>query len=442
MVIVREGSAKNSTSTGQSSSTFNYTLINSAGANRLVIVGVNFEEDNVNSRYVTNVTFSGVSMTQLPNSPIKWPDSGLMQYVAFYYLLDSQLPSTSGSKQIIVTLDGVVSYDEIMTYVAEYSGVNQGPPDDYASDINYSSGSTSVTLTPSNDNSVGFLVVGSGGSTDPSGNENNISTLQSIVNLSSSGAIGDLLNQSSQFTFGYNNLYLREGCIGAVWSPSGIIFKRSSGSTGTSLSIDIGSSGNNRLIIAVLGDESKPGDTFQGTVSVGGKQFTQTVVADNPDGVGNHLEVHTIHESVLGSTSGTLTVSYSGGDGGWAIHVLVFYGVKDNIPIDYGKNDTTIGYPVPVYNITSNNESLIFMAAGNGSSGSASSWSSPLVELTDGPNPSSAVLATAYGIESIGKTNKTYSVDIGNGSLRSTAIVLAFDKWVDNEQIQYLQMIL
>lgn len=213
-----------------------------------------------------------------------------------------------------------------------------------------------------------------------------------------------------------------------------IVFQRASGSTGVSHSIDIGTAGNHRLLVAVVGDESTPGDTFQGTVSVDGKTFTQAVVADNPDGIGNHLEVHTIDEASLGSSNGTQTVSYSGGDSGWAIHVLVFYGVDSDTLVDSDKEDVVIGYPVSVENINSNNGSLVVMAAGNGSSGSASSWTSPLTERTDGPNPSSAVLATASGIETTGQTNKTYSVNIGDGTLRSTGIVVVFDAFVQPTQ--------
>ena len=43
------------------------------------------------------------------------------------------------------------------------------------------------------------------------------------------------------------------------------------------------------------------------------------------------------------------------------------------------------------------------------------------------PNPSSAVLATAYGIKTTGKINKTYSVNVGTGTLRSTVIVVVFN---------------
>ena len=157
-------------------------------------------------------------MIQVTGSPIKFPDTGLMQYIAMYYLLDSSLPSSTGSKTINITLDGTCT-NEIFSCVVEYSGVNQTTPDQTATDENISAGNTSVTLTPATSGSMGVLVCGTGGTTSPAGNENNIITIQSGVQSSAAGAIGELLNQSSQFTFGYNNLLLREGCIGCVWSP-------------------------------------------------------------------------------------------------------------------------------------------------------------------------------------------------------------------------------
>jgi hypothetical protein len=207
-----------------------------------------------------------------------------------------------------------------------------------------------------------------------------------------------------------------------------ITFQRASGNTGTSHTIDIGNSGNNRLIIVIVGDESKSGDIFQGIVTIDGKTCTQALVANNPNGNGNHLEMHVIDEETLGSSNGSLLVSYSGGDTNWAIHVLVFYGVNSKTLVDSDKEDVIIDSQISVENISSNDGSLVVMAAGNGSSGEITNWTPPLIESTDGPNPFSAVLATAYGIETSGQTNKTYLVSIGTGSPnRSTGLVAVFN---------------
>jgi hypothetical protein len=86
-----------------------------------------------------------------------------------------------------------------------------------------------------------------------------------------------------------------------------ITFQRASGNTGTSHTIDIGNSGNNRLIIVIVGDESKSGDIFQGIVTIDGKTCTQALVANNLNGNGNHLEMHVIDEETLGSSNGSLS---------------------------------------------------------------------------------------------------------------------------------------
>jgi len=207
------------------------------------------------------------------------------------------------------------------------------------------------------------------------------------------------------------------------------VFQRASGSTGTSHTIDIGVAGNNRLVAVFMGDESTPGDTFQGDVTVDGKLCNKIAVADNPDGAGSHLELHAIDESALGASNGSVTVSYSGGDIDWAIHVIVYYGVQNDTVVDVDKEDVVVGNLVSVENINSNAYSLVIMGANNGSSGAISGWTSPLVQRTEGPHPLSAIMGTASGLETTAQTNKTYSVNCGTAALRSTGIVAVFDRY-------------
>ncbi|MEX1052567.1 MAG: hypothetical protein WEC80_01845, partial [Patescibacteria group bacterium] len=135
--------------------------------------------------------------------------------------------------------------------------------------------------------------------------------------------------------------------ITPIPANAAVSFQRAASATGTSVTVDIGEAGNNRLVVAVIGNEATYGDTFQGTFSVDGKNFTQAAVADNPDGVGNHLEVHTIDEAALGSSNGSLSVSYSSSLSPTpAIRVAVYYGIKDDTLIDSEKEDVVIGTPV------------------------------------------------------------------------------------------------
>ena len=81
--------------------------------------------------------------------------------------------------------------------------------------------STAITLTAAADGSVTVAGIGTGGTTDPAGNENNVTTLQSQVLTSSASGIGHNLNVSTgTITFGWDNLSTREGMVGAVWQPA------------------------------------------------------------------------------------------------------------------------------------------------------------------------------------------------------------------------------
>ena len=192
------------------------------------------------------------------------------------------------------------------------------------------------------------------------------------------------------------------------------------------MDVDIGEAGNDRLIVVTLDSESKPGATFQGTVTVDGKSFTQAKLAENTDGAGNHLECHTIDEATLGASAGVLNVSYSGGDNSWGMTVDVFYGVKNDTVVDSNVDSTTIGSPVSVSSIDSNDDALVFMVGANGASGTFSGWTAPLTAIGSPNTPSSAVYQTAWGVETTGQTNKTYEVT-GPATLRSAGIVMVFD---------------
>jgi hypothetical protein len=221
MVIARESTYGIASAVGLSSVTMAYPLALGSENDRLVVIGVCYEEDTVPTRQVTSVTFNGVSMIQISDAPISFPETGIIMYVDLYYILDASLPTTSGSYNVIVTLDGVVANDEVYVTGVEYSGVFQEGPDDSSSHFNLASGATSVTLTPAKSDSVGVLVMGCGGfENNPVGRENNITSLLAGTGVSSAVAMGELVNQSTTFTFGYNDMSTREGCIGAVWKPS------------------------------------------------------------------------------------------------------------------------------------------------------------------------------------------------------------------------------
>ncbi|MDX1602663.1 MAG: hypothetical protein R3209_06300 [Salinimicrobium sediminis] len=200
-------------------------------------------------------------------------------------------------------------------------------------------------------------------------------------------------------------------------------------SSGTSISVDIGAKGNNRLVSIMLSDESSHGAVFQGTITVDGKPCTQKIVLDNSDGLGNHTELHLIDEQALGNSEGTVFIAYDAGDAGWGISVNVHYGVRDEIEIDSGTyNATNPGTTATILNIDTEDGSLVLMGAHNSDPTVAfSSWTSPLIERSDdtSPNgPAGARMGTASGIETTGQTNKSYSVTAANQ--RWTVFVITF----------------
>jgi len=211
-----------------------------------------------------------------------------------------------------------------------------------------------------------------------------------------------------------------------------IEFQRASGSTGLSHSIDIGSAGNNRLVVVIAVDEST--GTSLTNVTVDGKNCTKAGEADNPDSLGNHQELWYILEETLGSSNGTVTVTCTGGDAGWATHVHVYYGVNQSTPYDFEVEEAIVGgTTISVENVSSLNGSVVIFSACQGTGGLTPSWTSPLTVRTNGPDPSSTDLATASNIESTGQTNKTYVCTWNAAFNRGTGIVAVWEPSETNE---------
>lgn len=225
-----------------------------------------------------------------------------------------------------------------------------------------------------------------------------------------------------------------------------VVFQRASGSTGTSHTIDIGVAGNDRLVVAILGDESSTAG-FNGTVSIGGTNFTQGLVANNTVGIGNHNEMHWAAETTLGALAGSQSVSYSAGDAAWAIHVMVFYGVNDSETADDTSLEETTSVDFECYYPNSNipANGLLVMGAGNGQSGTynvndhdtsptenTDDALTPEIECTQstsGPNPGSAVLATAYFISTLGtQTARHFRARNSVSANRSSGTLATFEE--------------
>jgi hypothetical protein len=229
-----------------------------------------------------------------------------------------------------------------------------------------------------------------------------------------------------QFNQGTRQNVVVQGNSVILPSTGEIEFQRASGSTGTSHNIDIGSPGNNRLVVIIACDESS--GTSLTNVTVDGNTCTKAGEADNPSGLGNHQELWYILESTLGSSSGTVNVTLSGGDGGWATHVHVYYGVNQSAPLDFEIEEAVVnGTTISVENVSSSDGSVVIFGAAEGLGGLTPGWTSPLSLRTNGPDPIGADLATASEIESTGQTDKTYECTWSGTFNRGTGILAVWE---------------
>jgi hypothetical protein len=331
-------------------------------------------------------------------------------------------------------------------------------------------GSAAVTTANSNTN-AGSMAVGITDGTNslslmrfdddalnPSNNANRVTNTQFMSANSDSGAIdweatftsfdsnGWTINYGNAAGAAYQNAFLAIGNSLAA----GISFVGSDGvtggTTGASFLFDIGTAGTDRLVVLIADDESS-GNNLTG-VTVDGKSCfsNQVAIADNVAGLGNHQEMYYCDEDDLGASNGLVTVAITAAAGtGWALHAHLYTGVAQNGPTDFQIDNTsaTQNEILPAAVDIPANGLLVFGAA-NGQSGSYNDadWDtnptegtddalSPeieMTEVTDGPHPSSAILATAYWISSTGaQTNRLFRArgDVANN--RGTGIVASWD---------------
>lgn len=195
---------------------------------------------------------------------------------------------------------------------------------------------------------------------------------------------------------------------------------------GTSLSLDIGNPGTNRLAMVIAGNEST-GTNLTGA-SVDGKACNLVLRADNTNGLGNHQEMWYCDEDDLGSSNGSVTVAISGGSASWAVHTYLFTGASQGGPSDSGKDEASVGgTTITVTGIDAAANGLVIAGweEGNGSF-NISSQTSPLA-TTESADPTSADLWSSYGFETAVQTNKTYQVTLDQTLNRATGIVATWD---------------
>ena len=198
------------------------------------------------------------------------------------------------------------------------------------------------------------------------------------------------------------------------------------GATGTSCTLNIGTAGNNRLVVVFTNDES----TNQLTgVTVDGKSCTKIAHAANSVSGTNISEMWYILEATLGSSNGSVTVAITGGDTGYGVHAATFYGVDQAAPGEYQIEDQAVD---PASTISIENQDcpangLVCMVAGHGLTDAFSSWTSPLTTI-DTSNPTSAIMASGSGIESSAQSNKTYVCTFAASFNRGSGITASWSE--------------
>ena len=219
---------------------------------------------------------------------------------------------------------------------------------------------------------------------------------------------------------------MNELALGDTVPTGSVSIGTSASSTGTSVSLDIGTAGTDRLVVVIAGDES---DTVNLTgVTVDGNACTNIAIANNIDGLGNHQEMWAIDETGLGSSSGTVTVAITGGDTGWAVAAQVFTNVASATANDSGINETvTTGPDIDVTGIDANSGGVVVAGYGQGTGGLTATYTSPLVERESIDPAGGADLFLASAVESGGASAKTYTATMSATFNRGTGIVASWD---------------
>jgi len=392
-----------------------------------------------------------------------WP-SGIYKYGNYWYMSGNDNdsiyryegdPITPVSPTLIRIFDNAIFNAYPPPYVCTLSVASTDPESDdiqyeiqWDTDYGFSSVSSETTGTyPSGDTITETILLGTAAEAetlfywksrarDPVGS-NVWSDWSLIRSFTMDMDIGDGFPYwyqvaGNQFNQGTKNNVTVQGNSVVLPSTAEIAFQRASGSTGLSHSIDIGSAGNDRLVVVIACDESS--GMSLSNVTVDGNTCTKAGEADNPSISGNHQELWYILEAGLGSSNGTVNVTCTGGDAGWATHVHVYYGVNQSAPYDFEVEEAVVnGTTISVENVSSSDGSVVIFSAGQGMGGLTPGWTSPLSVRTNGPDPSAADLATASDIESTGQTDKTYVCTWNAIFNRGTGIVAVWEPAEANE---------
>jgi hypothetical protein len=382
----------------------------------LMLVGVSLNNDDYAE--VSSVTWKGTENLTLDGRFVANSDDARVEIWGLV------APSTGTGNVVVTFTDGTDGQPGIMQEavvgVVTFTGVDQTTPlGTFASATGDNSTSANVDV----DSAANELVFGvisceyDAVTTDPSQTERWNTTVSGTSGAGSTEA-GAAPTVATSWTI------VADPTPDNHWAIGGVSIKPDTSSP--SFSFNIGSPGTDRLVVVIADDESDT--TNLSGVTVDGKACNHIATANNMAGTGNHQEMWYCDEDDLDSSSGTVTVATSGGDNSWAVHAHLYTGVDQSGPTDFGIDQTSEDplTTVTVSGIDVPANGLVVMGAANGYGGRNVSWTSPLVTRQDGPDPDSADLMSASGIESSAQTNKTYVATFSGTMYRGTGIVAAF----------------
>jgi len=98
-----DAASSNSSSTTSDTLSWSHTI--GSGSNRTIVVAVFSEDNNADDRVISSVKYDGVNMTKVPATCVT------LNYdtAELYYMLEADLPSSSGTYTVLVTYNGSVS---------------------------------------------------------------------------------------------------------------------------------------------------------------------------------------------------------------------------------------------------------------------------------------------------------------------------------------------
>ena len=230
MAIIFEASSFSVSETGVDTNTTAHTIQNASGNNRLVVAEVGYE-NSVDTESVASVYLDGVLGTEIIFSI---GGVGYSASISLWYWLDDDLPSGTGSINVVANLTDVINRG-IGLAVTEFSGVAQQAPTDSGEHTSTANWNASVTVNIDSDDS---LVIGAGECGGGlAGTPVNLTQLYNADTSSASIVVGYLIGATTTTeTVGWNSMTTRGAFVAASFEEATLTSSSSSSSSVSSSS--------------------------------------------------------------------------------------------------------------------------------------------------------------------------------------------------------------